>query len=415
MTLSGFGNVHQSQVEPGILPQDQNSPQQVAKKLFAEQISGSAFTRQRHLNLHSWVYRRLPSVVHHDFEWYSDHLELHIKQALPPNPMRWSPWTEITAPCTFIDGLIPFSKTLTNTVYLYQCNTPMNDCYFTNQDGEMLIIPYLGSLTLHTEMGILNVAPGSILIIPRGIYFKVTQDTDARGYVCENMGAPLRLPELGVLGANGLANPRHFIYPEAACESEQQNIACLINKFQNKLWISQENNSPLNVLAWQGNYAPYSYDLTLFNTLNTVSYDHPDPSIFTVLTSESETPGVANLDFVIFPPRWIVADRSFRPPYFHKNVMSEFMGLINGRYDAKSQGFHPGGVSIHNAMCPHGPDVATHDLALKSDLKPHYFDGGLAFMLESKDVWQVCEKVYNHRCRQQDYRLCWQGFKAAPR
>lgn len=414
MPLSGFGNIHQSQVEPGVLPKHQNSPQHCAKGLFAEQISGSAFTRQRHKSLYSWVYRQLPSVAHNDFEWYSNHLEINELAILPPNGLRWSPWEANKNSVDFIDGLLPFSKTLTNTVYLYQCNVSMLNRYFNNQDGEMLIVPFEGSLCVDTEMGALSVSPGSILVIPRGVYFKVTlKNKLAKGYICENRGSPLDLPELGVLGANGLANPRHFIYPDASYETNAQKDVTLINKFQDKLWRSEDNSTPLNVIAWQGNYAPYSYDLSLFNTLNSVSFDHPDPSIFTVLTSESEIPGVANLDFVIFPPRWLVAEHSFRPPYFHRNVMSECMGLINGQYDAKSQGFLPGGISIHNAMCPHGPDVTTYEQATKSTLKPQYFKGGLAFMLESKDIWNVCKKVYQHPCRQKNYRQCWQGFNSA--
>ena len=282
--------------------------------------------------------------------------------------------------------------------------------FFNNRDGELLFVPYNGTIRLRTELGRLEIKPGVIAVIPRGITFAVDViDGPALGYLCENRGLPFTLPELGIVGANGLANPRHFIYPKAIIEENQMNTTTIC-KYQNTLWGSNNNHSPLNVVAWQGNYAPYCYDLSLFNTINTVSFDHPDPSIFTVLTSESEIPGIANLDFVIFPPRWMVAEHTFRPPYFHRNIMSELMGLIEGEYDAKQTGFMVGGVSIHNCMSNHGPDFMSYQHARRSSLKPTRYKNTLAFMLESRDSWLITEKALNHPSRQIDYTNCWQGF-----
>ena len=117
----------------------------------------------------------------------------------------------------------------------------------------------------------------------------------------------------------------------------------LIAKFEGRLWRAPIDHSPLDVVAWHGNYAPYRYDLRRFNTIGSISYDHPDPSIFLVLHSPSDTPGTSNMDFAIFPPRWLVAQNTFRPPWFHRNIASEFMGLVHGAYDAKAEGFVPGG------------------------------------------------------------------------
>ncbi len=286
----------------------------------------------------------------------------------------------------------------------------MHDKYFSDHDGELLFVPYYGEINIHTEFGLLHIKPGLIAVIPRGINFKIEiLSSEAKGYLAENLGSPLSLPQLGPLGANGLANPRHFEYPVAAFEQGTKETA-LICKYQHQLWYAKGTHSPLNVVGWHGNYAPYRYDLSLFNTMNSVSFDHPDPSIYTVLTSESVIPGVANLDFVIFPPRWLVAEHTFRPPYFHRNYMNELMGLIHGTYDAKKDGFTTGGISIHNCMTPHGPDVASYEQAIQQELRPEYQDS-LALMFETHDPWLITQKAMNVPNRQQDYSNCWRGFK----
>lgn len=410
MYLTGFGNHHQSEAIAGALPEKQNSPQQCNLGLYAEQINGSAFTRPRHNNLHSWLYRLIPSVVHGDYSHYICNMTNPMAALQPPNPMRWSIMPETETKQDFIDGMFHLAGNHNVNAYIYQFNQSMHKRYFNNRDGEMLLVPYSGKIRLNTEFGIMDITPGMIAVIPRGIMFRVElMDAYAAGYVCENSGSPFTLPQLGVIGSNGLANARHFLYPKAAFEDVERNIE-LLCKYQQQVWTATSNHSPLNVVAWHGNYAPYCYDLALFNTLNTVSFDHPDPSIFTVLTSESDTAGVANLDFVIFPPRWIVAEHTFRPPYFHRNVMNEFMGLLKGEYEAKSTGFEIGGVSIHNCMTAHGPDSKTWERASQQQLKPMHFRNTLAFMFESSEPWLVTEKAFSHSARQTNYTQCWQGL-----
>lgn len=409
MYLPGFGNHHQSEAIIGALPQRQNSPQKCKNGLYAEQLSGSAFTKPRAQNLHSWLYRLQPSVVHKDYLLFSKEIITPLANQQPPNPLRWSPLKTLTTKQNFFNGLFYLGGNKLAHAFIYQCNCSMDDSYFSSHDGELLFIPYLGELLLHTEFGLLSIAPGKIAIIPRGVKFKVSlPEKLAYGYLFENKGTPFALPELGLIGANGLANPRHFLFPYAAFEEQKaENLFC---KYQDLLWTAKITHSPLNVVAWHGNYAPYLYDLSLFNTINTVSFDHSDPSIFTVLTSASNTPGVANLDLVIFPPRWLVAEHSFRPPYFHRNIMSELMGLIHGEYDAKKQGFIPGGVSIHNCMVAHGPDSETYQQAIKQELKPTAYQNSLAFMLEARKPWLISEKASIHSTRQADYAQCWQNL-----
>jgi homogentisate 1,2-dioxygenase len=287
----------------------------------------------------------------------------------------------------------------------------MSGRFFYDADGDLLIVPERGGLSMRTELGIVEVEPGEIAVIPRGTKFRVElRGDDARGYVCENFGAPFRLPDLGPIGANGLANPRDFLTPVAAFEDVERDFE-LVAKFGGRLWSARIDHSPLDVVAWHGNYAPYKYDLARFNAINTVSFDHPDPSIFTVLTSPSDTPGTANCDFVIFPPRWMVADHTFRPPYFHRNIMNEYMGLIYGVYDAKAEGFVPGAGSLHNCMSGHGPDAATFDAASSAELEPRFLGETLAFMFETRFVLRPTRFALETPLLQRDYWRCWQGLR----
>lgn len=411
MYLAGFGNHHATEARSGALPLDQNSPQQCPFGLFAEQLSGSAFTQPRHTNLHSWLYRTHPLTTYSKYHPYTK--ELYPPATIQtPNPLRWSPLPQLQSPQDFIDGLFQVACNTHLNVYIYQCYLSMENRYLCNRDGEYLLVPYQGKIQLKTEFGVLEIEPGMIAVIPRGIHFKITLlETTAAGYVCENKGKPLTLPNLGSIGANGLANPRHFLYPKAAYEESNQP-SVLLCKYQEKWWQAHSEYSPLNVVAWHGNYAPFCYDLSLFNTINTVSFDHPDPSIFCVLTSESDTPGVPNLDFGIFPDRWLVAEHTFRPPYFHRNIMSEFMGLIRGEYDAKEEGFLVGGFSIHNQMTPHGPDSKSYYKAIHETLKPKHYKNTLAIMFESREPWLITDLAMQHPARQKNYLDCWQGFKS---
>ncbi|MDX1552836.1 MAG: homogentisate 1,2-dioxygenase, partial [Marinobacter sp.] len=318
----------------------------------------------------------------------------------------------------FIDGLFTMATNgdagtqIGCGIHLYTLNADMTESFFYDADGELLVVPQLGTLVLRTEQGLLEIAPGEVAVLPRGLKFQVRRaaGTDAaRGYICENYASPFELPGLGPIGANGLANPRDFLTP-TACYEDTQGEFELIAKFGGKLWAAKLDHSPLDVVAWHGNYAPYKYDLAHFNTINTVSFDHPDPSIFTVLTSPSDTAGMANIDFVIFPPRWMVAEHTFRPPYFHRNIMSEYMGLIHGTYDARAEGFVPGGSSLHNCMSPHGPDAKTFDKASSEELMPQYQGNTLAFMFESRYVFNPTPSALSAGFRQRDYVDVWHGL-----
>jgi homogentisate 1,2-dioxygenase len=295
-------------------------------------------------------------------------------------------------------------------VHLYDATTSMADRYFVNADGELLIVPQSGRLLIHTECGLMETSPGEIALIPCGMKFKVDLVAErARGFICENYGAQLRLPERGPVGSDGFANTRDFLTPAAHYEADEK-VSELICKFQGALYAAELPASPLDVVAWVGNAVPYKYDLRRFNTINTVSFDHPDPSIFTVLTAPSATAGVANIDFVVIPARWLVAEHTFRPPWYHRNVMSEFLGLIYGEYDAKKKGFAPGGMSLHNSMVPHGPEAAVHAAASVAPLTPVKLDNTMAFMFESRYVFHVTRWALESPAFQADYRACWDGL-----
>lgn len=420
---TGFGNEFQTEAVPGALPLHQNSPQRCPLGLYAEQLSGSAFTVPQHLVLRSWLYRILPSVSHGSFEPYDQTYIAapELSGRTNPNPLRWDPLDIPTSEnINFIQGwrTICVSGSIINrtgsAVHLYVANHNMQHEFFCNADAEMIIIPESGALLLKTEMGQIEVSPLEIAVIPRGVKIQVQlSEKRSRGYICENFGLPLILPDKGPIGSNGLANPRDFLYPVASYEERKGNFR-LIHKFDGYLWQAAIDHSPLNVVAWHGNCAPYKYNLTRFNTINSVSFDHCDPSIFTVLTSPSGLPGTANLDFVIFPPRWLVAENTFRPPWYHRNVMSEYMGLIKGVYDAKSGGkggFVPGGGSLHNCMTAHGPDVNAFESASAAELLPVYLRDTMAFMFESRTLYQPTDFALNASILQKDYQDCWKGLK----
>jgi len=418
--LSGFGNEHVTEAIAGTLPEGQNSPQKPPRGLYGEQLSGTPFTAPRAVNQRSWLYRIRPAAMHREFRRIDNGLLRSAPFAeveTPPNRLRWNPLPLPDAATDFVDGLVTMAGNGDASgrsgvgIHLYRATAPMRNRAFYDADGELLIVPQLGRLELFTELGIIEAIPGEIAVIPRGIKFRVElPDGQARGYVCENYGAMFRLPELGPIGANGLANARDFLTPAAAFEDRDEPTE-VVAKFEGNLWASQFDHSPLDVVAWHGNYAPYKYDLARFNAIGTVSFDHPDPSIFTVLTAPTDTPGTANCDFVIFPPRWQVAEHTFRPPWFHRNYMNEFMGLVHGTYDSKAGGFLPGGASLHNCMSGHGPDAATFEKATGAKLEPQKLDNMLAFMFETRLVIRPTRFAMESEARQRDYDACWLGFK----
>ncbi|MBD9732818.1 homogentisate 1,2-dioxygenase [Streptomyces sp. H28] len=417
--LSGFGNEHCSEAVPGALPEGRNSPQRAPLGLYAEQLSGSAFTEPRAGNRRSWLYRIRPSAAHPAFTRASNGAlrTAPFNQTVPdPNRLRWDPLPEPSEGTDFLAGLWTLggngdvTQRTGMAVHLYHATASM-DRVFSDADGELLIVPELGGLLLRTEFGPLHVEPGHIALIPRGVRFRVELlDETARGYVCENYGAPFVLPELGPIGANGLANARDFRAPVAAYEDVEGPVE-VVNKFCGNLWSATYDHSPLDVVAWHGTHVPYAYDLRRFNVMGTISYDHPDPSIFTVLTSPSDTPGLAGVDFVVFAPRWLVGEDTFRPPYFHRNVMSEYMGLIEGAYDAKAEGFVPGGGSLHNMMSAHGPDRETFERASAAELKPQKIDDGLAFMFETRWPLSLTPQAARAEHLQEDYDDVWNSFE----
>ena len=420
--MPGFGNDFETESLPGALPQGQNSPQRPAYGLYAEQLSGSPFTAPRGTNERSWLYRIRPSVKHHGrFKatgfplWktapnQNDH-------DLPIGQLRWDPTPMPNVETDFLSGI----RTMTTAgdatgqagmaAHVYVANVDMVDDHFFNADGEMLVVPQEGGVRFRTEMGVIEVLPGEICVIPRGLTFKVELiDGPVRGYVCENYGAKFTLPDRGPIGANCLANPRDFKTPVAWFEEKDTPCRILV-KWCGRFYVTEVGASPLDIVAWHGNYAPYKYDLSTYSPVGAILFDHPDPSIFTVLTAPSGEEGTANVDFVIFPPRWLVAEHSFRPPWYHRNIMSEFMGLIRGQYDAKEKGFVPGGISLHNMMLAHGPDASGFDKATKSDLKPVKLEDTMAFMFETRFPQMLTRHAAETETRQDDYIDCWKDLR----
>ncbi|GIZ53323.1 homogentisate 1,2-dioxygenase [Noviherbaspirillum aridicola] len=418
---SGFGNEFATEALPGALPVGRNSPQRAPYGLYAEQFSGTAFTAPRSHNRRSWLYRIRPAAVHMPFRLLDSPRIVGDFAAVPPTPpnqLRWDPLPVPEAPTDFIDGWVTMAgngsaEAMSGcAIHMYAANRAMDGRYFYTADGELLIVPQQGRLHIATELGRIEIAPQEIAIVPRGCRFSVSlPDGTARGYICENFGALLRLPDLGPIGSNGLANPRDFETPHAWYEDREGDFE-LVAKFHGRLWSARIGHSPLDVVAWHGNYAPCKYDLRRFNTIGSISYDHPDPSIFLVLQSPSDTPGVDTIDFVIFPPRWLAAEDTFRPPWFHRNVASEFMGLIHGEYDAKAEGFVPGGASLHNCMSGHGPDAATFDKASNADTsKPNKVGDTMAFMFETKTAIRPTQFALETSQLQSEYFQCWQTIR----
>jgi len=420
---SGFGNEFATEDPrcPGSLPEGQNNPQKCSYGLYAEQLSGTAFTAPRTNNQRTWLYRILPSAKHLPFKKYEGNkfFSSNLDEQIPnPNQLRWKPFDIPSVATDFVDGL----RTVAGAgdpkmrsglmIHVFVCNTNMNNKAFQSSDGDLLIVAQQGNLDITTEMGKILVKPNQICVIQQGIRFSVNVDGPTRGYILEVFNNHFVLPDLGPIGANGLANARDFLTPVAWFEDKSVKFE-VVNKYQGHLFSAQQEHSPFNVVAWHGNYAPYKYDLNNFCTVNSVSFDHMDPSIFTVLTCPSAKPGTATADFVIFPPRWSVAENTFRPPYYHRNCMSEFMGLILGKYEAKESGFNPGGATLHSMMTPHGPDADCFNHWTEKELGPiKVAEGTQAFMFESSfqlalTKWgeETCNKL------DEDYHKCWQKLE----
>ncbi len=416
---TGFANDFATEALPGALPVGRNSPQRCAYGLYAEQLSGTAFTAPRADNRRSWLYRIRPSCLHQPFVSIDSGLfSGDFSAPAPPNPLRWNPLPMPEHATDFVQGLVTMAGhggpqgQSGAAVHLYAATRSMSDKVFYNADGEMLIVPQQGRHRFVTELGVIEAEPQEIVVMPRGVRFRLElPDGPVRGYVCENFGANFRLPDLGPIGSNGLANSRDFLTPVAAYEDRDRPTE-LVAKFQGQLWSAQMAYSPIDVVAWHGNYAPGKYDLRRFNAIGSISYDHPDPSIFLVLHSASDTPGVSSVDFAIFPPRILAMQDTFRPPWFHRNIASEFMGLVHGVYDAKAGGFVPGGCSLHNSMIGHGPDTSTFERASNADLsRPDVITDTMAIMFETRCVLRPTRHALLSPQLQSDYYRCWQGIQ----
>jgi homogentisate 1,2-dioxygenase len=420
--MSGFGNSFETEALPGALPVGRNSPQKCDYGLYAEQLSGSAFTAPQASNERSWLYRVRPTVRHTGrFERFArGDLRTAPEREdgnVPIGPMRWSPVPIPSDKLTFITGLKTIAtagdaETLTGMAsHLLFITESMTREHISNADGEFLIVAQEGKIRFRTEFGVIEIEPGEICIIPRGVIFRVELvGGPVRAYVCENYGGGFTLPDRGPIGANCLANPRDFLAPIAAYEDVEAPHTLYV-KWGGELFKTETTQSPLDVVAWHGNYYPYKYDLRRYSPVGAILFDHPDPSIFTVLTAPSETPGTANIDFVIFPERWLVGENTFRPPWYHRNIMSEFMGLVYGVYDAKPEGFVPGGFSLHNQMLPHGPDTDAFEHASNVELKPVKLTNTLAFMFETRFRQRVTQYAAALATLQDNYADCWSGLK----
>ena len=420
--MSGFGNDFETEALPGALPQGMNSPQKCNYGLYGEQLSGTAFTAPSHQNERTWCYRIRPSVKHsHRYT----KIDLPYWKTAPHIPRdvtslgqyRWDPLPHASEKLTWLTGM----RTMTSAgdvniqvgmaSHIYLVTDSMVDAYFYSADSEMLIVPQEGRLRFCTELGVLDLEPKEIAIIPRGLVYRVeVLDGPARGFVCENYGQKFELPNRGPIGANCMANRRDFKTPVAAFEDREAASTVTI-KWCGQFHESRIDHSPLDVVAWHGNYAPVKYDLRSYCPIGAVLYDHPDPSIFTVLTAPSGVEGTANIDFVLFRERWAVAENPFRPPWYHKNVMSELMGNIYGQYDAKPQGFAPGGMSLHNMMLPHGPDKSAFEKASNADLKPEKLDHTMSFMFETRFPQHLTEFAAKEALLQDDYIDCWDSLE----
>jgi homogentisate 1,2-dioxygenase len=420
--LSGFGNSFETEALPGALPVGRNSPQKVAYGLYAEQLSGSPFTAPQATNQRSWLYRIRPTVRHVGRLARIDRGNIRTAPEREDGSQmliqrRWGPVPIPSDQRTFVTGLSTVTtagdaEAMTGmAAHLLFVTQSMTREHFFDADGELLVVAQHGGLRFRTEFGVIEITPGEICIIPRGIIFRVELiDGPARAYVCENYGNPFSLPYRGPIGANCLANPRDFLAP-VADYVDREGPHTLVVKWGGELYRAEVGHSPLDVVAWHGNYVPYKYDLRRFSPVGAVLFDHPEPSIFTVLTAPSETTGTANVDFVIFPERWSVAENTFRPPWYHRNIMSEFMGLICGVYDAKPEGFVPGSMSLHNTMLPHGPDSDAFAHASKAALAPTKLTTTLAFMFETRFRQRVTRYAAELPERDEDYPDCWNGLR----
>ncbi|KIV84436.1 homogentisate 1,2-dioxygenase [Exophiala sideris] len=434
--MPGFNNTFESEAVPGTTPQGQNSPRCVRFGLYAEQMTASAFVAPRHHNKKAWLYRARPAVAHRGFTELPDNKDMEAN-FLPMNPLvhispaqlAWLPFDIPSNGVDFVDGLHTIagsgeptlreglatlikSTTLPSVTHVYLADKSMENRAFVNSDGDFLIVPQQGALNIQTEFGPLYVQPGEIVVIQRGQRFRISLEGPSRGYILEIWGANFELPELGPLGANGLANARDFLCPKAQYSVTENDPWEIVYKLGGKFFKSTQSHCPFDVVAWHGNYVPYKYDLIKFVNVGSISVDHIDPSIFCVLTARSRDPDAPLADFLIFSPRWDVASHTYRPPYYHRNVASELMGLIYGEYGGRSDEFQPGGVSYECGMVPHGVAYEVRIKAASETEVPQMqiSKGAVAFIFESSRPFTIADWAWNSTKKHEHEPKMWDNL-----
>ncbi|HEY3498273.1 MAG TPA: homogentisate 1,2-dioxygenase, partial [Polyangiaceae bacterium] len=422
---AGFGNVHASEALPGALPHDRNTPRVGPYRLYPELTSGTAFTAERAENFRTWTYRIRPAAQQGLLEPLAHATFRDDFEDEPPEPnlTGFSPLPLPSAACDFVDGLVTIggagSARLRRgyAVHLYAANRNMEERAFYDADGELLLLPELGALRILTELGVLDVRPGEVALLPRGLRFSVAlREAAARGYVAEVFGRHFRLPERGPIGSNGLAEARHFRTPAAWHEDRLAPGYRIAAKLGGALYEARQDHSPFDVVAWHGNHCPYVYDLALFTPAGYTRVDHPDPSIHTVLSAPLDERGTHSLDLVVFPPRWDATEGTFRPPYFHRNATTEINGIVR---EVSSPGsmFVPGCLFLTPSMTPHGPVAAGVERAFSlSDAeadKPHrYSENACWFQFETALPFSLTPWARNAPHRLHDWHSKWGSYRS---
>jgi homogentisate 1,2-dioxygenase len=421
---AGFCNFHESETLPGALPVDQNSPRSSPYGLYAEQLNATGFVAPREANRRSWMYRIRPSAEQGPLAPLA-HERLRgdfSGEPVEANLAGWGPLPFPASPTDFVDGLATLggagspSSRRGYAVHLYAANRGMEDRCFSDADGDLLLLPEEGSLTLLTELGVLQVHPGQLALVPRGVRFSVLLGgSRARGYVGESFGRPFSLPERGPVGANGLADARHFRGPVARHEERLCPGYRVTVKLGGALFEATQDHSPFDVVAWHGNHFPTVYDLAAFSPAGNARVDHIDPSIHTVLTSPLDEAGANGLDLVVFTPRWDATEHTFRPPYFHRNVATELNGIIREVASAGSP-FARGCCFLTPSFTPHGV-LATgveRTLALddeRADQARRSADSSLWFQFESTLPFSPTAWARTAPNRVDDWPLVWGAYR----
>lgn len=357
----GFGGHHRGEALAGAVPGRQNTPRHAPYGLHSEQVSGTGFVAPRRENLRSWLYRIRPSAQHTRFSPV-DHPRVSHDFEIQSSP-NLSAWSQIVddseGPQDFVAGLTTLggagNPALRRGFALhgYRATADMEDHAFTNADGDLLVLPQQGRLIALTEFGALEVEPGEVLLLPRGLRVSIlVPDGEAQGYAAEIFAGHFQLPERGPIGANGLVDERHFRGPTPYYEDRLAPGFRMTHKFGGALSEATQDHSPFDVVGWHGAYLPLAYRFSAFSPVSNTAFDHTDPSAFTVLSAALDEEGANALDLVVFPARWDPTEHTFKPPYFHRNVTTEINGIIED--PSLNAPFTTGMVFVTPSMTPHG-------------------------------------------------------------